>query len=48
MESKYIQIFNKMIIRAKEAISDVENMNYDDFLNDDKTIRATVLVKLVN
>ena len=42
MESKNIQILNKIITRAKEAISDTENMNYDDFLNDDKTIRATV------
>ena len=42
MESRNIQIFTKIISRAKEAISDTENMDYNTFLEDDKTIRAVV------
>ena len=42
MEHRNIQIFNKMITRAQEAMIDTENMSYDEFLNDNKTIRASV------
>lgn len=42
MENKNIEILNRIKIRASEAISDTKNMSYEEFLNDDKTIRASI------